>query len=185
MDEKDIDYLKHVFCSSGFRFDELVLKNYERETDPHRRGLILDYLQHAANSEPWAYDLLVELCKRTLDREEEPPPSLVADVVVKFAHGVTRPVKSGSSGADLNEDVKMFMTEQILRQAFNKSKEEACALISDWSHEANWMASLTYEGVEKRLRETRVQKPRLKYAIVQIALVIIPDLTPPWNHANK
>ena len=162
MDDKDIDIneLKRQLCSGNFRIDikAFWLEQYAKATSPKERDKVLLSLWNWSLSQPWAWGVFVELCRRTpkLERKQS-PPQLLVDFAMMAVTGERKRPKSGPGHpvGDINEDADILATVRVLTKAHGYSKSEAYREISEWLKDAN----LEPGAVRKRVRKLETAKP--------------------------
>ena len=169
MDDREakLAELRRQFQNPDFRFDivQLSVRRYEAEPDPEQRELLLASWSTWSLSQRWAWDVLTELCDRSLECQER--PRILCDFGMMVASGKRKPPDSrrGHSVNDINIDLNILVTVRMLVNSYDFTKTAAYELVSDWSKTPG-AGCLEPDGIRKLVRrlETRRPFPRSKAA---------------------
>ncbi len=160
-----IDELKRQFCNGEPRREkaEWHLQRYEQETDPKERDKLLASLWNWSLSQPWAWDTLVEFCRRTpkLTRHEKTAPILI-DFAMMAATGQRTKPKSGPGRpvGDINETLDILVTVRVLIKDYGYTKTAAYKTVSEWCNESGGKkAARSPDAIRKIVKQLTEAKP--------------------------
>ena len=130
-----LEELKRQFQDPRDRPDitGLEVQRYEAESDPKKRDSRLLTLWNWSLCERWAWDVLIELCRRTKHCSER--PRTLNDFAILVAIGDRKPPdqRPGRPVNDLNSDFKIVCTVRMLMEDFGLTKTDTCTRVADWS----------------------------------------------------
>lgn len=147
--------LKITFQDSNFHIDvvDLSIQKYESMTDHSERDTFLLFLWNASLVDRWAWDVLIELCRRTKFDPER--PGLLNDFAVLLTIGDRRPPdkKRGHPKNKFNSDWKIYLTVKTLVEDCSFSKSDAYDEVSEWSaiSEENYLEPDTIRKIVGRV----------------------------------
>ena len=159
-----IDELKRQFCSSEHHPDVVgnLWQRYEEETDPEKRNHILEGLWNWSLSQPWAWDALLEFCRRTpkMTRHEKTAPILI-DFAMMAATGQRTKPKSGPGHpvGNINEKVEILITVRVLTKDYGYTKTAAYESVSKWCCTTTGMTPRTPDAIRKIVRGMETARP--------------------------
>ena len=154
MDDKDacIAELKRQFDDPEYRFDivQWHLHRYENGP-PEDCDLMLGSLWNWSLSERWAWNTLLALGERMLDRREPLPP-ILAEFGMMAATGKRTPPdqKPGHPTGDINDKFNLLATVRVLTKDYGYTKTAAYEALANWCHKDPDTIRKTVTKLEKR-----------------------------------
>lgn len=159
-----IEELRCRFISGEPRFDlgERYIERYEGEADSETRERILMALWNWSLSQPWAWDALVELCRRTpkFTRHENTAPLLIDFALMKASGERNRPDSGqGRNHGDINEKMNVYATVRVLVKDYGYKRTPAYDLVSQWCVETPGMTPRTPGAIRKIVTSLEQHQP--------------------------
>ena len=165
--EASLEELRRQFQNPDFPVDivQWSVQKYEAEPGPKERELFLESWWNWALSERWAWDVLIELCRRT--KFESKRPRILNDFANLVATEELKPPdkRPGHPVNDFNIDLDIFLTVRVLVKDYGFTKTAACKMVSEWSKTAGGIHREpdTIRKVVRKM-ETRTPFPRSRVA---------------------